>query len=209
MWHDRLGAQHNLQSSSNPNSRPISPLPRRVSSQRGSPYITSQSRSGRGSETSLVSSNSDTGSSVSLLRGSARPNGGQLGTSSLRQTTTVDDGSESLSVLGKILGSEVAPEPAESSSAASPVTQLEDLFSSTITQEDLEAEFDFGGVSLREFLAQGDDGSPSAGVHRSQTVEECMWFPPSIPLRLALCDDYHQDEPVRWLAADTCDRREL
>ncbi|KAG8167566.1 hypothetical protein KVR01_003255 [Diaporthe batatas] len=172
MWLDRLGAQHNLQSPSNPNSRPISPLPRRVSSQRGSPYITSQSRSGRGSETSLVSSNSDTGSSVSLLRGSGRPNGGQLGTSSLRQTTTVDDGSESLSVLGKILGSEVAPDRAESNGAASPVPQLADLFSSTITQEDLEMEFDFGGVSLREFVAQGDNGRPGAGVHRSQTVEE-------------------------------------
>ncbi|POS79155.1 Vps52/Sac2 family protein [Diaporthe helianthi] len=172
MWLDRLGAQHNLQSPSNPNSRPISPLPRRGSSQRGSPYITSQSRSGRGSETSLVSSNSDTGSSVSLLRGSGRPNGGQLGTSSLRQTTTVDDGSESLSVLGKILGSEVAPERAELRGAAPPEPQLEDLFSSTITQEDLEIEFDFGGVSLREFVAKGDDGSPSVGVHRSQTVEE-------------------------------------
>lgn len=183
MWLDRLGAQHNLQSPSNPNSRPISPLPRRVSSQRGSPYITSQSRSARGSETSLLSSNSDTGSSVSLLRGSGRPNGGQLGTSSLRQTTTVDDGSESLAVLGKILGSEVTTERAELSGAPSPVPQLEDLFSSTITQEDLEIEFDFGGVSLREFIAQGDDGSPSAGVHRSQTVEECMWIPLLLPGR--------------------------
>lgn len=173
MWLDRLGAQHNLQSPSNPNSRPISPLPRRVSSQRGSPYITSQSRSTRGSDTSLVSSNSDTGSSVSLLRGSSgRPNGGQLGTSSLRQTTTVDDGSESLAVLGKILGGEVAAEPVASSGAASPGPRLEDPFSSTISQEDLEIEFDFGGVSLREFVARGDDGGPSAGVHRSQTVEE-------------------------------------
>lgn len=175
MWLDRLGAHNNFQPSSNPNSRPISPLPRRVSS-RGSPYITSQSRSGRGSEASLVSS-SDTASSVSLLRGSGRPNGGQIGSSSLKQTTTVDDGSESLSVLGRILGSEVATERAESSGAPSPVTQLEDPFSSTITQEDLEIEFDFGGVSLREFIAQSDDESPGAGVHRSQSVEECMWFP--------------------------------
>lgn len=122
-------------------------------------------------------SSTDTGSSVSLLRGSGRPNGGQLGSSSLKQTTTVDDGSESLSVLGRILGSEVPPERADTSGAPSPVSQLEDPFSSTITQEDLEIEFDFGGVSLREFIAQSDDGTPSAGVHRSQTVEECMWFP--------------------------------
>lgn len=74
--------------------------------------------------------------------------------------------------MGKILGSEVAPERAELRGAAPPEPQLEDLFSSTITQEDLEIEFDFGGVSLREFVAKGDDGSPSVGVHRSQTVEE-------------------------------------
>lgn len=122
-------------------------------------------------------SSSDTGSTVSLLRGSGRPNGAQLGSSSLKQTTTVDDGSESLSVLGKILGSEVATEGADSSGAASPIPQPEDPFSSTITQEDLEIEFDFGGGSLREFIAQSDDGNPGAGVHRSQTVEECMWFP--------------------------------
>ena len=176
MWLDRLGAHNNFQQSSNPNSRPISPLPRRVSSQRGSPYVTSQSRSGRGSEASLVSS-SDTGSSVSLLRGSGRPNGGQLGSSSLKQTTTVDDGSESLSVLGRILGGEVAPERADSSGDPSPVPQLEDPFSSTITREDLEIDFDFGGVSLREFIALGEDGTPSTGVRRSQTVEECTWFP--------------------------------
>jgi hypothetical protein len=85
-------------------------------------------------------------------------------------------------VLGKILGSEVAAERTGSSGAPSPAPQLEDPFSSTITQEDLEIDFDFGGVSLREFVAQGGDdddgdaGGPSAGVHRSQTVEECMWF---------------------------------
>lgn len=180
MWLDRLGAHNNPQQSSNPNSRPISPLPRRVSSQRGSPYVTSQSRSGRGSEVSLASS-SDTGSSVSLLRGSARPNGGQLGSSSLKQTTTVDDGSESFSVLGRILGSEVAAEQTHSSDAQSPVAPLEDPFSSTITDEDLDIEFDFGGASLREFIAQGDGRSPGAGVHRSQTVEECMWFPLLLP----------------------------
>lgn len=188
MWLDRLGAHNNLQQSSNPNSRPISPLPRRVSSQRGSPYVTSQSRSGRGSEASLVSS-SDTGSSVSLLRGSGRPNGTQLGSSSLKQTITVDDGSESLSVLGRILGSEVASERAESSGAASPV---EDPFSSTITQDDLDIEFDFGGVSLREFIAQGDDGGPGAGVHRSQTVEECMWLSSTPPFPRRPRDDRHQ-----------------
>lgn len=131
-------------------------------------------------------SSSDTGSTVSLLRGSGRPNGGQLGSSSLKQTTTVDDGSESLSVLGRILGSEVATDGADPSGAPSPVPQLEDPSSSTITQEDLEIDFDFGGVSLREFISQDDDESPGAGVHRSQTVEECVWFsstPPPAPPR--------------------------
>lgn len=144
-------------------------------------------------------SSSDNSSTVSLLRGSGRPNGGQLGSSSLKQTTTVDDGSESLSVLGRILGSEVATDGADPSGTPSPAPQLEDPFSSTITQEDLEIEFDLGGASLREFISQDDDDSPGAGVHRSQTVEECMWFssttPPAPPR------DDHLSAP--WTLADT------
>ncbi|ROW02205.1 hypothetical protein VSDG_02462 [Cytospora chrysosperma] len=157
MWLDRLAAP---QQHSNPNSRPISPLPRRISSQRGSPYITSQQRSARGSEVSLVSS-SDAGSTTSLLKGSSgRANGGPPAGSSLRQTTTVDDGTESLSVLGRILGEHI-PIPTETpggSGTASPSSGSESTPGTAIKEEDLDLEFDFAGLSLRAFVAQGSTG---------------------------------------------------
>lgn len=178
MWLDRLGAHNIPQQPSNYNSRPISPLPRRVSS-RGSPYTTSQQRSARASDVSLVSS-SDNGSTTSLLRGSGRTNGVPSAGSSLRQTTTVDDGTESLFVLGRILGEHVPihTETPGGSGTASP-SESETARGTTIREEDLDLEFDFGGLSLREFVAQGDTESAGAGrVYRSQTVEECMWFCP-------------------------------
>lgn len=165
MWLDRLG--HTIPQQGGSDSRPISPLPRRVSG-RGSPYITSQQRSARASTSSLVSA-SDTGSTASLLRnatsGRANGTGGAVG-SSLKQSTTVevDDGSESLSVLGKILGSEVA--------VAQGVNIKPQV--STITEEDLDLDFDFGGFSLRDYVARGElDAENDGTVYRSQTAEQC------------------------------------
>lgn len=129
---------------------------------------------------SLVSS-SDNGSTTSLLRGSSgRANGGPPAGSSLRQTTTVDDGTESLSVLGRILGEHI-PIPTETpggSGTASPSSGSESTPGTAIKEEDLDLEFDFAGLSLRAFVAQGStgggegEGEGAGGVYRSQTVEE-------------------------------------
>lgn len=132
---------------------------------------------------SLVSS-SDTGSTTSLLRGSGRTNGGPPAGSSLRQTTTVDDGTESLSVLGRILGEHISvpTETPGGSGTASPSEPEDTSGVTTIREEDLDLEFDFGGSSLRAFVAQGsaNESNGVGGVYRSQTVEECMWFPSAL-----------------------------
>lgn len=173
MWLDRLG--HTNPQLNESDSRPISPLPRRVSG-RGSPYITSQQRSARASTSSLVST-SDAGSTTSLLRSAAsnRANGttGAGGGSALKQSLTVDDGSESLSVLGKIIGSEAVQESSSSSQNGHAPR------STVITEEDLDlVDFDFGGFSLRDYLARGElDADNDGTVYRSQTVEECMCGP--------------------------------
>lgn len=172
MWLDRLGPNA---PPSGFDSRPMSPVPpRRQPSARGpsSPYITSSSSqqrsSARASTTSLVSS-SDSGSTTSLLRGSSsRGAAGAAGGSSLRQSHTVDDGSESLAVLGQILGDDrVAAQGANG-----PVGEKRSV---TITEEDLEADYDFGGLSLREFVARGEAGEAARETYRPQTVDECMW----------------------------------
>ncbi|KAF3768015.1 hypothetical protein M406DRAFT_106842 [Cryphonectria parasitica EP155] len=171
MWLDRLG--HNAPPSGF-DSRPISPLPRRISG-RGSPYITassSQQRSARASTVSLVSSSDGTGSTTSLLRGRANGSTGAgvaPAGSSLRQshTVVVDDGRESLDVLGKILGEEAVANGG--SGSVSPLSRGAEGVG--IREEDLDLEVDFGGLSLREYLAR-DEVSGDEGVYRSQTVEE-------------------------------------
>lgn len=185
MWLDRLGANP---PPSGFDSRPISPLPRRVSARAGSPYLTSQQRSARASSASLVSpGDSPSASTTSLLRSSsfraANGNGtgagaGAAAGSSLRQSHTVDDGSESLAALGKILGAEAVVNGDGGAGVVSPegVRAPSTSLTTTITEEDLEREFDFGGLSLREFVARGDGvGEEGVGAYRSQTVEECMW----------------------------------
>lgn len=86
----------------------------------------------------------------------------------MKQSTTVDDGSESLSVLGKIIGSEAVQESSGNGHAAK---------TTVITEEDLDLfDFDFGGFSLRDYVARGElDAENDGTVYRSQTVEECMW----------------------------------
>lgn len=174
MWLDRLGANP---PPSGFDSRPNSPVPRRQALNRSasSPYIVSQQRSARASSSTLVSSN-DTGSTTSLLRSASHrgANGGAGGGSSLRQSHTVDDGSESLGVLGRILGedSSAAENTAvPRSGSASPDSTGANR--SMITEEDIEGDFDFGGLSLKEFVARGHVDDVSSEMYRSQTVEEC------------------------------------
>ncbi len=161
MWLDRLGNQHPGNTSPQPNSRPISPLPlpRRTSSSRG-PYLTSHrpGNSHRASSLSLVSNDS----SSSLLASAKRANG-----STLKQSTTLEDAPDPEEILGRILGPESSP-------AASRRKQKD-----PVSEDDLELDFDFGGLSLRE-LAEGraEEDMP---VYRSQTIEECTFNHPITP----------------------------
>lgn len=194
MWLDRLGANA---PPSGFDSRPISPLPRHVSARgSSSPYVTSQQRSARASTASLVSS--DSGSTTSLLRSSSyRGANGGTGGSSLRQTHTVDDGTESLGVLGRILGDGAAAAQATGSGNGSPGAP--GAKGTTITEEDVEGDFDFGGLSLKEFVARGDvSAGPGGEVYRPQTVQECMWTTLSV-LSLPLISYI----PVRFSAYTT------
>ncbi|KAK1472999.1 Vps52/Sac2 family protein [Colletotrichum lupini] len=146
MWLDRLAAQSNSSpSASQPGSRPYSPLPRRTSS---SPYVTSQ-RPGitpRGSQLSLVSNDS----SNSFLA-SRRVNG-----SGLKQSQTTYDGPDSVEILGQILDTAPASEAA----------------TITISENDLELDFSFEGLSLRELASSDEIDRSDADSYRRQTAEE-------------------------------------
>ncbi|KAL2177200.1 Sac2 family-domain-containing protein [Thermothelomyces heterothallicus CBS 202.75] len=154
MWLDRFAGPHPGSTPSAPNnqSRTHSPLPRRTSSARG-PYLTSQrpGLSPRGSSLSLASSDS----SSSLLGASKRTNG-----SALRQSTTADTGPDPEAILARILG----PLPDH-------ITPEEDA-TRRITEADLEFDFDFDGLSLRELAADGA-GRSTADTYKPQTVEDC------------------------------------
>lgn len=164
MWLDRLSAGPPGASgapSSQPGSRPYSPLPRRTSSSL-SPYVTSQrvEHSPRGSSLSLVSN----GSSTSLLSSSSRkPNGNGNG-SGLKPAgpPSVDNGSDSLEVLDKLLAS------------LSQKDRNENQRSSSICQADLGLEVDFGGLSLKELAASEPPENSAPASRRSQTAEDCM-----------------------------------
>ncbi|KAJ0165592.1 Vacuolar protein sorting-associated protein 52 [Colletotrichum tanaceti] len=151
MWLDRLAVQSNSSpSSSQPGSRPYSPLPRRTSS---SPYVTSQ-RPGltpRGSQLSLISNDS----SISLLA-SRRVNG----SSGLKQSQTTYDGPDSVEILGQILGTTSFAE-----SAANRTTD-------TIGERDLELDFDFDGLSLRQLASSNKADTEDADSYQRQTTEE-------------------------------------
>ncbi|KZL72332.1 Vps52/Sac2 family protein [Colletotrichum tofieldiae] len=150
MWLDRLAAQSNPSpSSSQPGSRPYSPLPRRTSS---SPYVTSQ-RPGltpRGSQLSLISNDSS-----SSLLASRRVNG-----SGLKQSQTTYDGPDSIEILGQILDTNsIAGSIANSTTA-------------TITEKDLELDFGFDGLSLRELASSDKADKDETDSYRRQTAEE-------------------------------------
>ncbi|TDZ65177.1 Vacuolar protein sorting-associated protein 52 A [Colletotrichum trifolii] len=150
MWLDRLAAQPNPSpSSSQPSSRPYSPLPRRPSN---SPYVTSQ-RSGvtpRGSSLSLVSNES----SASFLA-SRRVNG-----SSLKHGQTTYDGPDSVEILGQLLDT------------ASFISDVSNDASLVIRESDLALDYDFDGLSLGE-LAKSDGGKMNeVETYHRQTAEE-------------------------------------
>lgn len=161
MWLDRLAGQANNPSGSSspqPASRPYSPnpnlnpLPRRTSNSL-SPYVTSQraGHSPRGSSLSLVSNDS----SNSLLSQGRKPNA-----STLRQTSTVYGGPDSLQVLEKLLRT---PDDDEARQGT------------FIREDDFDLDPGFGGLSLKELASsnsQQDDTTLSA-TPRSQTVQEC------------------------------------
>lgn len=161
MWLDRFAGQHPGSTPSPPNGQsrapsPV-PLPRRTPSGRA-PYLTSQRPgiSPRGSSVSLVSSDS----SSSLLGASKRTNG-----SALRQSSAVEGVPDPEEVLARILG----PLPVSNAQG--------DDQPGRITEDDLDFDFDFGGLDLRQ-LAHGDASTAVVGSYRPRTGEDCR-SPPS------------------------------
>ncbi|KAK3398662.1 Sac2 family-domain-containing protein [Sordaria brevicollis] len=154
MWLDRRPGQHPGSAAPPQNNRSISPLPQRTSS-RG-PYLAPQ-RPGlntRGSSAlSLVSNDS----SSSLLASAKKPNG-----SSLRQSSTVDDAPNPEEVLARILGQ---------FPSSNTTQQPESKPTSGITEDDLDFDVDFGGLSLTE-LAGPDVSSRQADTYKPQTVQD-------------------------------------
>ncbi|KAL0944223.1 vps52 sac2 family protein [Colletotrichum truncatum] len=150
MWLDRLAGQPNPSpSSSQPGSRPYSPLPRRASN---SPYVTSQ-RPGvtpRGSNLSLVSNDSST----SFL--AARKVNG----SGLKQSQTTYDGPDSVEILTRILDT------------ISPSSTTTIRSEPKISENDLEMAFDFEGLSLRELASSESSVTDGTDGYRRQTAEE-------------------------------------
>lgn len=96
-------------------------------------------------------------SSSSLLAASKRANG-----SALKQSHTADDAPDPEVILARILG----PPPGPSAS------EDKDARTGRITEDDLDFDFDFGGLGLRE-LARGGANRAAADSYRPQSVEDC------------------------------------
>ncbi|QUC16707.1 uncharacterized protein UV8b_00948 [Ustilaginoidea virens] len=161
MWLDRLAgfpssASASGQSTPQLGSRSYSPLPRRTSNSL-SPYVTSQrtGHSPRNSSLSLVTSDS----SSSLLTCSRRVNG-----SSLRQTATTANHSDSLDALEKLL--KVLKEASQDSDGK------EEAQAGSIVEADLELDVDFGGLSLKELVAVEGPDDGAAVIRQAQAGEE-------------------------------------
>ncbi|KAK6073099.1 Vacuolar protein sorting-associated protein 52 B [Seiridium cupressi] len=155
MWLDRLAGQPSgSPSSSQPGSRAYSPAPGRRTPSNLGPYLTSQRPGAAARSSSLLSLASNDSSTSSLLGASRRANG-----STLKQSTTTYSGPEPVDILNKLLGEGTA----DGDNQAAPTA---------ITQEDLELDLDFGGLSLTDLALSEDAIEESAIVHRSQTVEE-------------------------------------
>ncbi|KAI8628268.1 Vps52-domain-containing protein [Xylariaceae sp. FL1651] len=157
MWLDRLAGQSPSPASSQPGSRAYSPAPRRTASGLG-PYLTSQQRPGitpRSSSLSLASVDS----SASSLLASRRATG-----STLRQSTTAYIGPDPVDVLAGLLNGSTIESNSTPDSDRDPT--------SLITLEDLRAEFDFGGLSLRSLALSDESLSTSLNIQKLQSAEE-------------------------------------
>ncbi|CAK7198775.1 Vacuolar protein sorting-associated protein 52 [Sporothrix eucalyptigena] len=156
MWLDRLGHSGGASPQSN-GSRSGSPLPRRPSGASRGPYVTSQ-RPARGSSLSLISNDS----TASLLT-SRKQNGSSLRQSTSARPTVGDTKAQdaaALALLGRLIGA--SPEETSAEDAAE-----EDVDEIMITDEDLEGDYDFGGLSLREMAWEGPASQQSQ--HSSRT----------------------------------------
>ncbi|KAK5653857.1 hypothetical protein OQA88_7781 [Cercophora sp. LCS_1] len=154
MWLDRRpGALSGSASgASQPNSRLISPLPPRRTLTVRNPHLAAQigGANPKGSSLSLVSNDS----SSSLLSSSRR-----APASALKRPTTNEDAPDPEEVLGRILG---APPTGITSG---------ELDSRRITEDDLEYDFDFGGLSLTELASDELDRDLDVSC-QSQTLED-------------------------------------
>ncbi|KAI1775332.1 Vps52-domain-containing protein [Hypoxylon cercidicola] len=156
MWLDRLAGQSSP-SSSQPGSRPYSPAPRRTPSGLG-PYITSQQRPGLTPRSSSLSLASTESSASSFLASSRRANG-----SALKESRTIYTGPEPVEILEKLLGDD-GQNASTTKSAINPT--------SSISAEDLQLDFDFGGLSIRELALSEDSAIEGDGAYRPQAAEE-------------------------------------
>ncbi|KAI0888686.1 Vps52-domain-containing protein [Annulohypoxylon maeteangense] len=160
MWLDRLAGQSTSPAPSQPGSRSYSPAPRRTTSGLG-PYITSQQRPGlgitpRSSSLSLASTES---SASSFLASSKRANG-----STLKESRTIYAGPDPVEILGTVLGDDKQHAGSATKSVVESV--------SSISAEDLQLEFDFGGLSIKELALSEETAADGVGVYRPQAAEE-------------------------------------
>lgn len=154
MWLDRLASQAGSPTpSSQPGSRSYSPLPGRPSGGLN-PYVTSQraNQTPRGSAVSLVSGSSTT----SLLGAAKKPNG-----SGLRRSTSYSEGPAPEKLLEKLLGTKITD------------SGTDDERPHSITEADLELDFDLAGLTLEELASTHPTDTKPAGTRRSQTDREC------------------------------------
>ncbi|KAI5466575.1 Vps52/Sac2 family protein [Mariannaea sp. PMI_226] len=154
MWLDRLAGgpvSNPSPPSSQPSSRPYSPLPRRTSSAL-SPYVTSQRQgpSPRSSSLSLISNDSS-----SSLLSSRKPNG-----SNLKQSSAPDPESGSAEVLETLLTNITGFE-------STPTEQQ-----TAISEEDIKLEVNFGGLSMKELVALPTPDRKVSSTQKPQTAGE-------------------------------------
>ena len=158
MWLDRLSS-HSTPSGSPPPpaNRSYSPAARRSSRLAPAPATHRPGFSPRSSSLSLVSNDSTT----SLLASSRKPNG-----SSLKQSNTIRDVAEPLEVLENLLGRE-GKGLADSKAAVNGTRSASD---------DSDLDLDFGGLGLREFIAE-ELPTEDYTIYNAQTIEECTYTP--------------------------------
>lgn len=177
MWTGRLSGQSGSAPPSQPGSRSYSPAPKRSVSGAGAgtgPYLTSQQRPGftpRSSSLSIASVESSASSQVSAAR---KANG-----SGLKQSTTAYSGPDPVDVLNKLLRTAAGDDSRDQDQGQDQDTSPPTDFSpSIISAEDLTADFDFAGLSLRELALSQEPSPASESVYRAQTIEDCA-SPPS------------------------------